>query len=127
MVIAICMSKLLTIWGIIRRFKYLVVLIGIIVIVGFVDENSYWNRHYRKAEISMLKSEIVRYKALYEEDTRRLEELENNPMAIERMARERYFMQRDNEDVFIVQDEDVTNEESTTDTLLSSIVYAPAN
>jgi cell division protein FtsB len=36
-----------------------------------------------------------------------LQALENDPKAVERMARERYFMKRPNEDIFVyVEEED---------------------
>ena len=35
----------------------------------------------------------------------RLRELETNPKAIEKIARERYFMKADDEDIFVLSDD----------------------
>ena len=98
------MGKLLTIWTFFRRHKYWVVTIAFIVIIGVLDENSLMRRAMHKYEIAELKSEIERYTEQFEEDSRRLEELDNNPEAIEKIAREKYLMKKPNEDVFIFEE-----------------------
>ena len=95
------MGKLLTIWTFFRRHKYWVVTIAFIVIIGVLDENSLMRRAMHKYEIAELKSEIERYTEQFEEDSRRLEELDNKPEAIEKIAREKYLMKRPDEDVYI--------------------------
>ena len=40
----------------------------------------------------------------YERDTKQLHELESSPKAMERIARERYFMKKPNEDIYIIKD-----------------------
>ena len=64
-------------------------------------KNSLMRRAMHKYEIAELKSEIERYTEQFEEDSRRLEELDNNPEAIEKIAREKYLMKRPDEDVYI--------------------------
>ena len=98
------MGKLLTIWTFFRRHKYWVVTIAFIVIIGVLDENSLMRRAMHKYEIAELKSEIERYTEQFEEDSRRLEELDNNPEAIEKIAREKYLMKKPNEDIFIFEE-----------------------
>ena len=72
------------------------------MIVGFVDDNSCYNRYLRLQEIATLEEEIDMYRSLYEEDTRRLNALDVYDN-VERLAREKYLMKRDNEDVFIIR------------------------
>lgn len=81
--------------------KYVVTLLAIVLIVGFVDDNSLMNRQERIEEIEKLQSEISVLKAQYEEDTRKLESLKEYEN-LERLAREKYLMKRPNEDVFII-------------------------
>ena len=81
--------------------KYVVTLLAIVLIVGFVDDNSLMNRQERIEEIEKLQSEISVLKAQYEEDTRKLESLKEYEN-LERLAREKYLMTRPNEDVFII-------------------------
>ena len=75
-----------------------------LVVIDFLDENSLIQRAQHKREISTLKSEIARYRKQYEEDTRKLKELMNNPEALEKIAREKYLMKKPNEDIFIFEE-----------------------
>ena len=91
----------------IKALKYIVVAIIAIVLVGFVDENSAW-RHFRnKQRISELQDEIDRYKEQYQHDQAQIRLLESNPKFIEKIARERYFMKADDEDIFVLSDDEI--------------------
>ena len=98
------MSRLLTIWNLIRRHKYLITILAFLVIIVFLDENSLVQRAQHKHEISTLNSEIAKYRKQYEEDTRKLKEIMNNPDALEKIAREKYLMKKPNEDIFIFEE-----------------------
>ena len=100
----ISMSKLMTVWSYIRQHKYLITIVAFLVIIVFLDENSLIQRAKHKQEISTLNSEIIKYRKQFEEDTRRLKELENNPEALEKIAREMYLMKKPNEDIFIFEE-----------------------
>lgn len=95
------MSRLLTVWNYIRRYKYLVAVVVFLLIIGVLDENSLYTRYQRRVEIGNLKQEIQKYQSQYEAETAQLQALQNDPSAVERMARERYFMKRPDEDVFV--------------------------
>ena len=98
------MSKLLTVWGYVRRRKYLITILGLLVITVFLDDNSLIRRAKHRAEIETLKSEIKKYRQQFEEDTRKLKELTANPEAMEKIAREKYLMKKPNEDIFIFEE-----------------------
>lgn len=100
------MGRLFTIWGYIRKYKYVAAAVIFLLIIGVLDENSLWVRFHRKAEIANLRSEIEKYQAQYDEETAELEALRNDPMAVERKAREVYLMKRPNEDVYVFRDVD---------------------
>jgi cell division protein FtsB len=104
------MSKIHSVWLFMRRHKYILTFLIIILIVGVVDEDSFLNRHPRRVRIDMLRQEIANYKRQYEEADSKIRDLENNPKAVERIARERYHMKRANEDVFIFVDEEEKGE-----------------
>ena len=95
------MGKLISIWEFICRRKYL---ITIAVIIVFLDENSLLRRLGYEREISQLKEEIEKYRADYEENTKRLNEISTNPDAIEQIAREKYLMKKPNEDIYVFED-----------------------
>ena len=81
-------------------------IIIIALIVGVVDEDSFLNRHPRQVRIDMLRQEIANYKHQYEEADKKIHDLEQNPKAVEKIARERYHMKRANEDVFVFVSEE---------------------
>ena len=109
------MSKLYTLWGIIRKLKYVVVLFFIVLINGVLDDNSWMENYKRKQQIEQVKNEIAELRAQYEEDTRRSEALDK-ASELERVAREKYFMKRADEDVFVVVGDELL-EEMPADTL----------
>ena len=46
---------------------------------------------------------IEKYRADYEENTKKLNELSSNPDAIEQIAREKYLMKKPNEDIYVFE------------------------
>ena len=73
-------------------------------IIIFVDNDNLRKRFANSMEIKRLNSEIEQYKEEYKEATRKLEDLERSREGIEKIARERYFMKKDNEDIFVFED-----------------------
>ena len=98
------MGNLLTIWEFIGKQKYLITILIFAAIIGFLDENSAIRRIGYTREISRLQSEIDKYRADYEENTKKLNELSSNPDAIEQIAREKYLMKKPNEDIYVFED-----------------------
>ena len=86
-------------------FKYAVVAIIGGVIVGFLDENSFYSHFKNMQRISELQEETQKYNADYRRDQARIRELDRNPKAMEKIARERYFMKADDEDIFVLSDD----------------------
>ena len=84
--------------------KYGVITIIGVVLVGFVGENSLLAHLRHKYYISSLSDEISVYNERYQNDMRQIRELNRNPKAMERIARERYFMKQDDEDIFVLSD-----------------------
>lgn len=104
------MSKIISFLDRISKHKCLVVIIITTLFVCFIDSNSIWERHYRWQSISQMKAEINEMKASYEDNTQQLERLKSDPSRVEQIARERYYMTRDDEDLFIIQhDGETTN------------------
>jgi cell division protein FtsB len=77
-----------------------------VLIVGFLDENSLWSHLKNQHRISELQEEIDKYNAENQRDQAQIRELDRNPKAIEKIARERYFMKTDDEDIFVLSDDD---------------------
>lgn len=99
------MSALRKSWEIFCRHRYLVAIFIFITVVGFLDPNSFYQLHLQRQEIKGLNKEIEAYRAQYENDTKMLKELDANPEAMKKIARERYFMKKPNEDVYVIREE----------------------
>lgn len=86
--------------------KYAIVCVLGILVVGFLDDNSvlsHMNNLRRKAE---LKEEIEQYNAQNKKNMDRIEQLDQDPKAMEKIARERYFMKTEDEDIFVLSDDE---------------------
>ena len=86
-------------------FKYAVVCIVGILLVGFLDDNSLWNHFKNLQHIEELSREKEKYNADYQRDQAQIKELNKNPKAMEKIARERYYMKADDEDIFVLSDD----------------------
>lgn len=85
------------------KLKYVVALAIFIGVIGFVGESSIVNRIGQQQEISRLKGEIDEYNRKFEQDRKTLDALKHDPEAVKEVARSRYYMKTDNEDIFIVE------------------------
>ena len=87
-------------------FKYAVVCIVGILLVGFLDDNSLWNHFKNLQHIEELSREKEKYNADFQRDQAQIKELNKNPKAMEKIARERYYMKADDEDIFVLSDDE---------------------
>lgn len=84
--------------------KYLVVSVFFIVWMLFFDQRDYFQQRERQAELNKLEAKKRYYVEEIEKTRKQLEDLQHNPAALEKFARERYLMKRDGEDIFIIED-----------------------
>ena len=56
----------------------------------------------RTRDLAELKTKISYYSTLFDLTKKELKDLQNDPATLEKYAREKYFMKRDNEEVFVV-------------------------
>lgn len=95
-------KKLTSILAFIGHYKYLITIVVGVAYVGFLDDNSFFQRAKYDMQISDLKEEIKKYNDRNEADNVELNSIKHNPRAIEKIARERYFMKSDDEDIFVL-------------------------
>lgn len=98
------MGKLVKVWDFIKRHKYLIVLIVFTVHIVFFDENNLIVRFQNRMTISKLQKEIDHYNNEYNKSTKMIESIEDDPQSFEKIARERYLMKKDNEDIYIIEE-----------------------
>jgi len=96
-------SKIKTI--VIQNRFWLTILI-FIVWVGLFDDNNLIDRISSLKKLNQLNEDKVYLLNKISEDKQNLENLKNNEQTIEKFAREQYFMKRDNEDVFIIVEDE---------------------
>ena len=87
-------------------FKYAVVCVLGILLVGFLDDNSLWSHFKNTQRIEELEREKEKYNADFRRDQAQIKELQKNPKAMEKIARERYYMKADDEDIFVLSDDE---------------------
>ena len=89
-----------------RYFKfltnsYVLILTIFLVWMFFFDENTHLNREFNK-DIQDLKSTVDFYKKEIEKDKKTIKMLQDS-LQLERFAREKYLMKKENEDVYIIE------------------------
>lgn len=77
--------------------------IAFLVYCYYYDEHSIQRILRYQHEIDSLKAEITRYQDIYDKATLQMNELDDNPKALERLAREKFFMHKADEDVFVFE------------------------
>ena len=84
--------------------KYLIALGVFTVIMFFFDKNDVFTQSARKSQLRDLQESRQYYTERIATEQKELEELKSNPGTLEKYAREKYLMKRDNEDLFIIPD-----------------------
>lgn len=84
------------------RNRYFVTLVAFTVLMVFFDRHDVGTQFRLYSTVQRLEEDLDRYDDLTDQAEAEKLDMEMNR---ERFAREQYFMQRDNEDVFIIVDE----------------------
>ena len=72
--------------------------------IAFFDRNDLFTQYDRKEELNRLETSKEYYQAEIAGTKKDLLELNNNPQVLEKFAREKFYLKRANEDIFIVED-----------------------
>lgn len=80
--------------------KYSISLIAFLVLITFFENSLITQYSYRK-DLNGLKAEKEYFNKQIEDTRRELNELTQNPSSLEKFAREKYFMKKDNEEIFV--------------------------
>lgn len=84
------------------RSKYFISFAAFCVIVLFLDRNDFFTQYERQKELRQLQQSKTYYTTQIASERKELEALKNNPAIVEKYAREKYLMKRDNEELFLV-------------------------
>ncbi|BAU55890.1 FtsB family cell division protein [Mucilaginibacter gotjawali] len=84
------------------RNKYFLVALAFVVFMIFFDKNDLFSQYQYYQQVSKLKQERDFYQKETAKVYKDLNELDSNPKELEKFAREKYLMKKDNEDVFVI-------------------------
>lgn len=84
--------------------KYFISLAAFATIILFFDKNDMVTQFSRVKELNELNKSKAYYNEQIALESKELEQLRTNPATLEKYAREKYMMKRDNEDLFIISD-----------------------
>jgi cell division protein FtsB len=84
--------------------KYMLTAMGFVVWLLFFDHNNFFMQMERRSELKQLekgKNYYLQQVNVFKEE---LSQLKSDPASSERVARERYMMKKDSEDLFIIEE-----------------------
>ncbi len=84
--------------------KYFIASVGFLGVMLFLDKNDLITTMDRREELQNLNQSKEHYLQELSELRKVKTDLENDPVIIEKLAREKYLMKRDNEDIFVTED-----------------------
>lgn len=86
------------------RNKYFISIAVFCAVMLFLDKNDVFTQLNRTRELRNLRQSKQYYTAKIEAERKELEGLKHNPAMLEKYAREKYLMKRDNEEIFIIEE-----------------------
>lgn len=86
------------------KHKYLFVTIAFLLLIAFFDENNLLKHIQNQREIAELEKEIKGLQEQHNTIVHKLGELDKDVDVLEKVAREKYGMHLDNEEIFIIND-----------------------
>jgi cell division protein FtsB len=82
--------------------KFFLATVAFIIWMIFFDKNDLFSQYEYHQQLSKLKQEQEFYKTQTAQVNKDLDELTSDKAKLEKFAREKYLMKKDNEDVFVI-------------------------
>jgi cell division protein FtsB len=82
--------------------KFFLVTVAFVIWMIFFDKNDLFSQYEYHQQLDKLKQEQEFYKTETEKVNKDLNELTSDKAKLEKFAREKYLMKKDNEDVFVI-------------------------
>ena len=92
------------------RNKYVLAVILFLVWITFFDRNNFISRYRYSQDLDKLNEKRDYYIREIERNKTDLHALKSDPENLERFAREKYLMKRDDEEIFIIVEEESPSE-----------------
>ena len=84
--------------------RYFLVSLGFVVWMLFFDQRDFFLQRERKAALEKLEAAKKYYQDEIADTKKQLENIQSNPAALEKYARERYLLRREGEEVYLFED-----------------------
>ena len=93
---------------ILKKFnnKYIIATLIFVVIILFIDQYNVFNQSKSLKKLNKAKDQVEFYEAEIEKNQETLDKLQKDSALMERIAREKYMMKRDNEVIYIIENND---------------------
>jgi len=92
------MKRLFTLF----KNKYFIISFAFVIWMIFFDRNDLFSQYQYRSQLNKLKKERDFYQKETDKVKKDLEELTTDPQKLEKFAREKYLMRKNNEDVFVI-------------------------
>ncbi len=89
-------------WYKILSNKYVWVSLSFLIWMVFLDNYSYFEHRFLNKQIDELEDNAAYYQGEIKKDEENIKQLKN-PMQVEKYAREKYYMKKDSEDIYIIE------------------------
>lgn len=100
----IIVEKVKAVAEFIVKYKYYVATVIFAIWIVFFDATGLLYKKNLKQDVKNLRTELEYYKQKTIDNREKLELLKSDPESVEKFAREKYYLKKDNEDVFIIVD-----------------------
>lgn len=84
------------------RNKYIISFTAFVILMLFIDHNDIFLQLHRRQQLNDLLASKAYYEKQIEQTRKNLNDLQNNSAALEKYAREKYYLKKDNEDLFVI-------------------------
>lgn len=82
--------------------KYFISVLAISIWVAFFDKDDLFSQYELTQKLKQLRAEEQYYLLEIEKNKHDMNELRTNPANLEKFAREKYLMKKDNEEIFVI-------------------------
>lgn len=84
--------------------KYIVTLVAVVVWISFFDKYDLVSQYQARQALKQLEKDKQYYADEIKKNQEEINELQTNAQSLEKFAREKYLMKKDDEDVFLIID-----------------------
>ena len=90
---------------ILKKFnnKYIIATLIFVIILLFIDQNNVFNQIKNQRRLNKVKKQVEIYEEDIKEQQDILDNLYKDSVLMERIAREKYMMKRDNEVIYVIE------------------------